>query len=1279
MEVEENSTAEPTANDPVSANEPDVAAPSLLGKFSIKSFFGIVPKVENTTPSEENAVLKSYRSLESQVNVQPNIVSGEGDENHNEQGMQLETAQEGTEDHNEQGMQLETAQEGTEDHNEQGMQLEMAQEGTEDPEEVKEEPKKDEQISQKEHLGMDLEITSTVDLHQEEEDVESQVTRGQGKCDDYEKDNKDLHPQIDYLGGTEAQVLQEQKDEKEGVYTKSLEDADIQEEAASDMHPLPQTIIGPADGVQDGLLVHGTLVHISSDSDSDTESSEENMCQETTKAPVSPQLSASPVSLNNGSKQDSEPQDTEDSDGVERKDQDGIDLNKSKSAGPSMDESANIEKETEESTPTTPPSTTTTSSPQDTPGEKPFQLPAFFSGFRVHKKGSTADDKETFTVKQGDSDLALLKLSQPVQKSKLPNGSQVRKREVRKSTETKASSKFMEQLSQLLNFDVPKPEEKEEDVHPEEGDNSKETDVKEEKPESALEAFKSFFTGAPKKTATSPDSTDLEAVKRKQKIEKETLKSIFEKARASEADQSADRRSPDSSSPSDPDDRTPGRLQAVWPPPKPKDSEEKVGLKYTEAEYQAAILYQKRQHKEEVESLKTQFGVEIFNVRGEQAVQVSKLEEAIRSLQEELEDRLNKAKGEVCDACVSTEDENLPKTFRSVHIQTDRDTFLKPSEEDNKIQKSNQIIPKKLNIPSLIQNLSSPTQTQESPLSVPFPPTSSNSGTISPPPPPALNDFKPPPPPPLPGFVPLPPPLPPCSGPPPPPPLPGSIPPPPPPPPPPPLPGTIPPPPPPPGSGPPPPPPPPGLVPPPPPGGFFSGLLSLKEPPRKPPVEPSCPMKPLYWTRIQIKSSRNDAKSSLWDTLKEPDIADPKEFEDLFCKASVQLKKKPLSETYEKKTKAKKIIKLLDPKRSQAVGILISSLHLDMKDIQQAVLNLNNSVVDLETLEALYENRAQSEELETIRKHYETSAAEDVKLLDKPEQFLYELSQIPNFVERSKCIIFQSVFAEGIVSVHRKIDTVIKACDGLLEMESVKDIMGVVLAFGNYMNGGNRTRGQADGFGLEILPKLKDVKSRENGVSLIYYVVQYYLRHFDKDAGTERSVFPLPEPQEFFQASQVKFEDLEKDLRKLKKDLKVCEEQANVVMKDSPADYLQPFKDQMTEFIQKAKEEHKTEENNLIKAKNSFEDTVGYFGVKPKAGEKEIGPNSFYAVWYEFCSDFKGTWKQESKALSTERLRLAQESANKLTAEKKVGTKKINPAASLKERVRQKEASVGNN
>lgn len=59
---------------------------------------------------------------------------------------------------------------------------------------------------------------------------------------------------------------------------------------------------------------------------------------------------------------------------------------------------------------------------------------------------------------------------------------------------------------------------------------------------------------------------------------------------------------------------------------------------------------------------------------------------------------------------------------------------------------------------------------------------------------------------------------------------------------------------------------------------------------------------------------------------------------------------------------------------------------------------------------------------------------------------------------------------------------------GLLHMKSVKDILALILAFGNYMNGGNRTRGQADGYSLEILPKLKDVKSRV----FICFVINVY-------------------------------------------------------------------------------------------------------------------------------------------------------------------------------------------
>ncbi|XP_068041071.1 formin-2 isoform X3 [Anomalospiza imberbis] len=552
-----------------------------------------------------------------------------------------------------------------------------------------------------------------------------------------------------------------------------------------------------------------------------------------------------------------------------------------------------------------------------------------------------------------------------------------------------------------------------------------------------------------------------------------------------------------------------------------------------------------------------------------------------------------------------------------------------------------------------------------------------------PPPPPPLPGADVPPPPPLPGgAVPPPPPPPPLPGvavppPPPPPPLPGvAVPPPPPPPPlpgvavppPPPLPGAgVPPPPPPlPGLGMPPPAPPPlpgsapplpapvqgssypavpqgcGFLPPPLPSGLFAMGINQEKGSRKHVIEPTRPMKPLYWTRIQLHSKRDSSASLVWEKIEEPSI-DYHEFEELFSKTAVKERKKPISDTITK-TKTKQVVKLLSNKRSQAVGILMSSLHLDMKDIQHAVVNLDNSVVDLETLQALYENRAQSDELEKIEKHSKASKEkENAKSLDKPEQFLYELSLIPNFSERVFCILFQSTFSESIASIRRKLELLQKLCETLKNESGVMRVLGLVLAFGNYMNGGNRTRGQADGFGLDILPKLKDVKSSDNSRSLLSYIVSYYLRNFDEDAGREQCIFPLPDPQDLFQASQLKFDDFQKDLRKMKKDLRACETEAAKVYQLSLEEHLQPFKDNMEQFISQAKIDQENEEKSLTEAHKSFLETTAYFCMKPKMGEKEVSPHSFFSIWHEFSSDFKDFWKKENKLILQERVKEAEE------------------------------------
>ncbi|XP_061559871.1 formin isoform X2 [Phycodurus eques] len=682
------------------------------------------------------------------------------------------------------------------------------------------------------------------------------------------------------------------------------------------------------------------------------------------------------------------------------------------------------------------------------------------------------------------------------------------------------------------------------------------------------------------------------------------------------------------------EERTPGRLQAVWPPPK----EEKIGLKYSEAEHQAALLQLKRECKEEVEKLQLDtmfqedFSQELSRLRLENEVTVSRLELTLAELRTKLSQLGTFGRGELRDVAVSTQDDKFARqAFPDVCIQTDRETFVK-SHDDGKRRDCPQtqqqaVTPKKLDLASISLSLAAQKEGG---------PPCQSAGHHAP----SDNIIPPPPPPPLPWSSPMPthkqsnaPP-------------------------------------------PPPPPPPPApfmphAAPPPPPS--ISDLTSSTPPslfatPRKPVVEPSRPMKPLYWTRIQIEDKNN----TLWNVLEEPHIMNAVEFEDLFAKTTTRLKIKPLVENYEKKAKARKIIKLLDSKRSQTVGILISSLHLEMKDIQQAVLTVDNSVVDIETIEALYENRAQPEELEKIKTHYNTSQEGEVKLLDKPEQFLYELSQIPDFAGRARCIIFKAAFNDGMASIQHKLQII--SC-ALLEKGGVKEVLGLVLALGNHMNGGNRFRGQADGFGLEILPKLKDVKSRDNRISLVDYVVSYYLHNVDKNAGTEKSTFPLPEPQDVFLAAQLNFEDLNAELRRLGRDLTGCEKDVRKVCSDSPEEHLQPFKDRMEMFLLSARKEHVGASCQLITAQKRFQDLCEYFGLKPKTGETEVTSSHFFMQWFEFCADFKARWKRENRNVTKERLKEAQQSVRRITAEKNVETRKIIPN-SLKERLRQKEANM---
>lgn len=299
-------------------------------------------------------------------------------------------------------------------------------------------------------------------------------------------------------------------------------------------------------------------------------------------------------------------------------------------------------------------------------------------------------------------------------------------------------------------------------------------------------------------------------------------------------------------------------------------------------------------------------------------------------------------------------------------------------------------------------------------------------------------------------------------------------------------------------------------------------------------------MKPLYWTRIVAPIKASDvvddaecaadavSEDELWQEIDETRLDNIDEFTELFSRQGVVPKTLVKAEAPKIKT-----IKILDSKRSQNVGILARSIHVDFAEIEHAIYHCDTSVVSLETLQHIMEIRATAEELGQIKEAVAQCSNEIP--LDPPEKFLLQLAQISSSSERISCIVFQAEFDEQCTLVSRKIQIVRALCEFLLDNENLKQLFSIILTLGNYMNGGNRQRGQADGFGLEILGKLKDVKSKDSKITLLHFIVKTYINENRKSGFALCDlVLPIPDANEIDKSSAIDFDECKQQLTGLK-------------------------------------------------------------------------------------------------------------------------------------------------
>lgn len=307
----------------------------------------------------------------------------------------------------------------------------------------------------------------------------------------------------------------------------------------------------------------------------------------------------------------------------------------------------------------------------------------------------------------------------------------------------------------------------------------------------------------------------------------------------------------------------------------------------------------------------------------------------------------------------------------------------------------------------------------------------------------------------------------------------------------------------------------------------------------------------LFWTRILIpKDDKDDTTTSdepladqkpcitrekLWQKIDETSLDNADDFTELFSRQSTPKRAREVT-----KVSKKSVIKVLDHKRSQSVGIFSQSLYrhrINPDVIQRAVYNWDTSCIGLDLLQQMLEHKATDDELKAIRDAQKTAAPN--MPLDGPENFLLKFSEISCAPERIACMIFRNDFEEANAQIERKIKLIRDLCGFLVDDSNLRELFAIILTLGNFMNGGNRYRGQADGFGLDVLGKLRDVRSKDKKITLLQFIVRTYISKRRQEGLKPKEIsYPVPDADDVKSASIVDFDVLGELIEQLSRNLK---------------------------------------------------------------------------------------------------------------------------------------------
>ena len=359
-------------------------------------------------------------------------------------------------------------------------------------------------------------------------------------------------------------------------------------------------------------------------------------------------------------------------------------------------------------------------------------------------------------------------------------------------------------------------------------------------------------------------------------------------------------------------------------------------------------------------------------------------------------------------------------------------------------------------------------------------------------------------------------------------------------------------------------------------------------------------MKALFWANLPV----NKIPGTIWEKLDDTKININKDSLELKFSQKSKTEKKP--ETKKEITKNKKL-SLLQPDTIRKINIVLNKIKFSTTEIPDLIETMDTNKLTTNVCELLIQIMPTTEEVKLVTNY---DGKEEISIND---EMVIMISSIPGYTERLEAIIFDNTYESDCEIIEEEVDKFFKAFDFLKNSKKFKQWLKIIMAFGNYMNGGT-FRGGVYAFKLNALNKLTSIKSKDNSKTLLLYIITFIYEQLD-DPSLMEILDDLTIFNELqYQSIKESLKELNDDWKKVVKLKKIVEDakKNNLLEEDDKVEeYLNDFYDKAEKTI--------TELNTKSdKIDEKFKEIVKFYAEDDKMTIDEL-----IAIFRQFYNDLK--------------------------------------------------------